>query len=247
MLLDRTHTRWAVLSGLLLAAGSAAWVACAWNAPNGNSGGSVPGLLFGIAGTLMMFFAGLLGARRPLRHRRLGSASFWLKGHLWLGTLCIPFLLFHASFALGGLLEQLLWFCLFFVAVSGFFGLAIHQFLPRLLSRNVPLESFEPQSPWLCDRMTLTADIRTTAACERTLPEISPHLLQTARSLVRRFDEISASSESRGEKNARKLLMMQQLTPADHRDFFWTMAKFSKAELKAITFEGDFPDVLAKI
>ncbi|MFN9081602.1 MAG: hypothetical protein ACK5X8_13725 [Planctomyces sp.] len=247
MLLDRTHTRWALLSGLTLTIGAAAWFICNAAAPNGLSGGSVPGLIFGIIGTLMMFFAGMLGARRPLRHRRIGSASFWLKGHLWLGTLCIPFILFHASFSLGGLLEQVLWFCLAFVAASGFFGLAVQQFLPRLLWKNVPLESFEPQSPWLCDRMTLTADIRLSTACERSLPEINDHLRQSARRLVQGFDEIAAGSENRSEKNARKLLMMQQLTPMDHRDFFWSMAKVAKGDLKAISFEGDFADLLAKI
>ena len=247
MLLDRTHTRWALLSGLTLTIGAAAWFICNAASPNGLSGGSVPGLIFGIIGTLMMFFAGMLGARRPLRHRRIGSASFWLKGHLWLGTLCIPFILFHASFSLGGLLEQVLWFCLAFVAASGFFGLAVQQFLPRLLWKNVPLESFEPQSPWLCDRMTLTADIRLSTACERSLPEINDHLRQSARRLVQGFDEIAAGSENRSEKNARKLLMMQQLTPMDHRDFFWSMAKVAKGDLKAISFEGDFADLLAKI
>ena len=247
MLLDRTHSRWALLSGLTLTIGATAWFICHAASPNGLSGGSVPGLLFGIIGTLMMFFAGLLGARRPLRHRRIGSASFWLKGHLCLGTLCIPFILLHASFSLGGLLEQVLWFCLAFVAASGFFGLAVQQFLPRLLWKNVPLESFEPQSPWLCDRMTLTADIRISTACDRSLPEISEHLRQSARRLVQAFDQIVAGSESRSEKNARKLLMMQQLTPIEHRDYFWSMAKLAKSDLKAITFEGDFADLLAKI
>jgi len=247
VLLDRNHSRWATLSGLTLALATAAWFFCAAGTPNGNSGGSVSGLIFGLLGTLMMFFAGLLGARRPLRHRRIGSASFWLKGHLWLGTLCIPFILFHASFAWGGPLEQILWICLILVAASGFFGLAVQQFLPRLLWKNVPLESFEPQSPWLCDRMTLSSDIRIAAACESSFPEISEHLLPTARHLVNNFDEISAGKESRGEKNARKLLLMQQLSPADQRDFFWSMAKVAKSELKALTFEGDFPELLKTI
>ncbi|MFM7833353.1 MAG: hypothetical protein ACKPJD_16300, partial [Planctomycetaceae bacterium] len=155
--------------------------------------------------------------------------------------------LFHASFAWGGPLEQILWICLTFVAASGFFGLAVQQFLPRLLWKNVPLESFEPQSPWLCDRITLSSDIRIAAACESSFPEISKHLLPTARHLVKNFDEISAGKESRGEKNARKLLLMQQLSPADQRDFFWAMAKVAKSDLKALTFEGDFPELLAKI
>ena len=133
MLIDRSHLSWALFSGISLIAGAVSYVTYAWNGPKGPSGGSAMGLLFGVIGTLMMLFAGLLAARKPLRIRRIGSAQFWLKGHLWLGTLCIPFILFHAGFGWGGLLEQFMWYALTIVAVSGFFGLAIQQFLPRLL------------------------------------------------------------------------------------------------------------------
>ena len=109
MLLDRSHRNWALFSLVSLTVATIGWIVSLGTSTAGPSGGSFPGLVFGIIGTAMMLFAGLLSGRRTLRHLPLGSARFWLKGHLWLGTLCIPFILFHASFSWGGLLEQALW------------------------------------------------------------------------------------------------------------------------------------------
>jgi hypothetical protein len=49
------------------------------------------------------------------------------------------------------------------------------------------------------------------------------------------------------KKMRRKLLLLQDVSPPTVRDFFWAMAKVSKSELKAIGFEGDFPELLARI
>lgn len=246
MLIDRSHLSWALFSGISLIAGTVSYVAYAWNSPNGPSGGSAAGLLFGVIGTLMMLFAGLLAARKPLRIRRIGSAQFWLKGHLWLGTLCIPFILFHAGFGWGGFLEQLLWYTLAIVALSGFFGLAIQQFLPRLLWYRTPLETFEAQTPYQCDRMTFIADLRIASLCESPLAVPSDHLKQHFARLVAGYYSIINGPGARSEQNARKLLLLQQVSPPEVRDFFWAMAKYAKSETKAIRFEGDFPELLAR-
>ncbi len=246
MLIDRSHLSWALFSGISLIAGTASYIAYVWNTPNGPSGGSAMGMLFGIIGTLMMLFAGLLAARKPLRIRRIGSAQFWLKGHLWLGTLCIPFILFHSGFGWGGLLEQLMWYSLAVVAVSGFFGLAVHQFLPRLLWNQTPLETFEAQTPYLCDRMTFISDLRISALCESPLAVPPGHLQEHYVKLVSGFNSIVNGPGARSELNARKLLLLQQVSPPDVRDFCWVMAKYAKSEAKAIRFEGDFPELLEK-
>ncbi len=245
MLIDRSHLSWALFSGISLIAGAVSYVAYAWNSPKGPSGGSTMGLLFGVIGTSMMLFAGLLAARKPLRIRRIGSAQFWLKGHLWLGTLCIPFILFHSGFGWGGLLEQIMWYALAIVAVSGFFGLAIQQFLPRLLWNRTPLETFEAQTPYQCDRMTFIADLRIAGLCESPLQVPSNHLGEHFVTLVAGYDLIVNGPGARSEQNARKLLLLQQVSPPEVRDFFWAMAKYAKSEAKAIRFEGDFPELLA--
>jgi hypothetical protein len=213
--------------------------------PSGPSGGSAVGLLFGVLGTSMMLFAGLLAARKSVRVRRLGSAQFWLKGHLWLGTLCIPFILFHAGFGWGGFLEQLLWYTLALVAGSGFFGLAVQQFLPRLLWNQTPLETFEAQTPYQCDRMTFISDQQVSALCGAPLDIPADHLRGHISKLVRDYYDIVNGPGARGELNARKLQLLQQVSPPAVRDFFWAMAKYAKSEAKAIRFEGDFPELLA--
>ena len=245
MLIDRSHLSWALFSGISLIAGTVSYVAYAWNSPKGPSGGSAMGLLFGVIGTFMMLFAGLLAARKPLRIRRIGSAQFWLKGHLWLGTLCIPFILFHSGFGWGGLLEQIMWYSLAIVAVSGFFGLAIQQFLPRLLWNRTPLETFDAQTPYQCDRMTFIADLRIACLCESPLEVPSAHLGEHFSRLVAGHNSIVNGPGARSEQNSKKLLLLQQVSPPEVRDFFWAMAKYAKSEAKVIRFEGDFPELLA--
>jgi hypothetical protein len=193
----------------------------------------------------MMLFAGLLAARKSVRVRRLGSAQFWLKGHLWLGTLCIPFILFHAGFEWGGVLEQLLWYALALVAGSGFFGLAVQQFLPRLLWNQTPLETFEAQTPYQCDRMTFISDVQISMLSGVPLDVPPDHLRDPISKLVRDYYQIVNGPGARGELNAKKLQLLQQVSPPAVRDFFWAMAKYAKSEAKAIRSEGDFPELLA--
>ena len=90
MILDRAHRQWRLLTMVVLVIGSVAYATYA-SGPSGVSGGSLPGLVFGLVGTAMMVFAGLLSARRQVPTWRIGSAQFWLKGHIWIGLLSVAF------------------------------------------------------------------------------------------------------------------------------------------------------------
>ncbi len=46
----------------------------------------------------MMLFAGLLGARKKVPLWRIGRAKVWMRGHLWLGVLSLPMILYHVGF-----------------------------------------------------------------------------------------------------------------------------------------------------
>src|SRR5438093_5869651 len=102
MLLDASHRRWAVGTLLVLLAATAAYIPYARGTVRGPSGGSWPGLIYGGAGLALMVYAGLLGARRKVPSWRLGRATTWLKGHLWLGLLSYFLILFHSGFRWGG-------------------------------------------------------------------------------------------------------------------------------------------------
>jgi hypothetical protein len=150
---------------LLLAASTAAYVVYARVSPEGPRGGSVPGMLFGIAGSLLMLFAGLLSLRKRFPKWRLGSAQFWLRGHLWLGLLSGPLILFHAGFRWGGLLEQIVLALALVIILSGIVGLVLQSLIPRLMKEAVPAEAMFEQLPVVCARLQATADAMVNGAC----------------------------------------------------------------------------------
>ena len=235
-----------LFSAFSAVAGTVAYSLSEYNSPYGHAGGSLAGLAFGIIAALMMVFAGLLAVRKWLRTMRLGNARVWLRGHLWLGTLSILFVCFHAGFEWGGLLEQLLWGTLATVAVTGFFGLGIQQFLPRLMWTRTPLETIDSQIPYLCERMTVMADLQIAKQCEAALSVEDGTFHQCFSELVNDYAAIVQGDESRSEKNDRKLSLFQQVSSQGTRDFLWDMAGHAKNDMKAIKFEGDFPELLQK-
>lgn len=159
MLIDRTHTRWAVVT-ILLAVGSLglrAWLGR--DTPGGLTGGTTAGLWFGVAGSLLMIFAGLLAVHRHLPVRRwLGSRQTWLRAHIWLGSLSAVVIFCHAGPRLGGPLEIMLWIVLAVTIGSGVLLLVVQAILPRRITRQVPFEAPYEQISHLCLRMRQEAD-----------------------------------------------------------------------------------------
>ena len=145
MLIDRGHLRWCIGSTLILVAGAVLYVLYAESAPGGPAGGSALGLTFGIIGTVFIVFAALLGVRKRRPHYRLGRASMWLKGHLWLGALAFPLILFHGGFEFGGPFTSVLMWTFVLVFATGIFGLALQQILPRFMTRTLPQETVYEQ------------------------------------------------------------------------------------------------------
>jgi hypothetical protein len=165
MLIDRSHRNWAVLTTLLLTVASVLYVVYARSWPGGPSGRTWPGMLFGIAGTLLMLFAGALTLRKKTLRLQLGSLSWWLRAHIWLGSLSVPLILYHAAFRWGGTVEVLLWIALALVIVSGVIGLALQNVLPRMMKLELPSEAIPDQMAEICRRLVLAADERVTAQC----------------------------------------------------------------------------------
>ncbi|HUL16362.1 MAG TPA: hypothetical protein VLV88_10220 [Terriglobales bacterium] len=141
MVLDRTHRSWAIASAAILAICLAIYIPYALTAPEGPRGGSAIGLFFGILGFSFMLFAALLGARKRVPTWRLGRAQAWMRGHLWLGLLALPVVLFHGGFHFGGTLTQILMWLLILTVGSGLYGAALQNYLPRAMTADVPLET----------------------------------------------------------------------------------------------------------
>jgi len=141
MRIDQTHRRWALGSLAILAASAIAYAVYASTAPQGPRGGSAIGLLFGIIGFGFMIFAAVLGARKRVPTWRLGRAQAWMRGHLWLGLLALPMILFHGGFHFGGTLTRVLMWLLIITVASGIFGAALQHYIPRMMTSDVPLET----------------------------------------------------------------------------------------------------------
>ncbi len=141
MRIDKTQRGWAIASLILLAVFTASYAGYAINAPEGPRGGSAMGLAFGVIGFGFMIFAGLLGARKRVPTWRLGRAQAWMRGHLWLGLLSLPVILFHGGFHFGGTLTSVLMWLLIITVASGVFGAVLQHYLPRVMTADVKLET----------------------------------------------------------------------------------------------------------
>jgi len=139
--MDETQRGWAIVSLAMFAASAVVYVFYALNTPQGPRGGSTIGLLFGSMGFAFMLFAAFLGARKRVPTWRIGRAQAWMRGHLWLGFLALPMILFHGGFHFGGTLTRVLMWLLIITALSGVFGAALQHYVPRAMTSDVPLET----------------------------------------------------------------------------------------------------------
>jgi hypothetical protein len=165
MRIDRTHRGWFVATVVLFGVATLGYIAYAISSPKGPTGGSAVGLAYGIAGYGMMLFAGLLGARKKFPVWRIGRAQTWMRGHLWLGLLSFPFILYHAGFAWRGQLTAVLMILLFIVVVSGIIGAAIQHYMPSVILSEVPLETIYEEIPHVRQQLQAEADQLVSSVC----------------------------------------------------------------------------------
>ena len=165
MRIDRTHRLWAIAAFVMLAAAAIVYLIDGLNAGQGPRGGSVVGLLFGILGFAFVIFAALLGARKRVPTWRVGRAQAWMRGHLWLGLLALPIILFHAGFHFGGPLTRVLLWLLIITVTSGVFGAALQHYLPSVMTAEVPLETIYDEIDHVRALLREEADRTVEAVC----------------------------------------------------------------------------------
>jgi len=146
VLIDRSHRPWLFFSAATLSIASIGYGIYHSMSVRGPSGGSVVGLIYGSVGYALMIFAGLLGLRKKFPIWQVGRATTWMRGHLWLGLLGFPLILFHSAFSLGsGALTRTLMMLFIVVVVSGLLGAVLQHFIPRLMTERVELETIYEQ------------------------------------------------------------------------------------------------------
>ena len=158
MRIDRTHRPWAFWTTVLFLLAALAYVPYALFSLRTPSGSSALGLAYGIAGYGLMVFAALLSLRKKFRILRIGRAQTWMRGHLWLGLLSYPLIVFHAGFSAGHGLARLLMVILSVVVVSGVIGAAIQHTMPRLMTERVPMETIYDQIDRVQGQLLAEAD-----------------------------------------------------------------------------------------
>jgi hypothetical protein len=116
-------------------------------------GGTPLGLIYGGMAAAIFLFAALLGLRRKRPTLKVGRLQTWLKAHIWLTILTIPLVLLHSGFSTGSPMTKAFLVIYAIVMVSGFYGLALQHFLPRMMKEQVPLETIFEQIPHLRHQM----------------------------------------------------------------------------------------------
>lgn len=174
MLLDRRQRPWAWFTVIAAVAAAALYALVfhpgalplrvqlpAWIAPphrlHRSVGNSPLGLAYGIVSYAIFIFAVLLNVRKRFPLARVGRAQTWLRAHVWLSLLTLPLVFMHAAFRFGGLMTSALMWLYLLVMASGFYGLALQQFLPRLMRSRLTLETIFEQIPYLTQQLLAAA------------------------------------------------------------------------------------------
>jgi hypothetical protein len=204
LLIDSTHKRWFCTTLVLAVAALAGYLVLDY-LRGGLTGGSTVGLWYGVVGSGLMVYAGLLSAlRRVPTWTWLGARKVWLRGHIWLGLLSGVFLLCHSGFRFGGPLEQILWGCVLGVLATGVFGLFVQQLLPQLLTTRVPCEAPYEQIPHLCQVMRRKADALVDDVCGAYDPHTQT--IETTRAAARLAEDAKAQLRAFYECDVRPFL-----------------------------------------
>ena len=154
MLIDSTHRPWIIATVVALVLGTAFYIPYALLSTKGPQGGSAAGIIYGSIGLAMMLFAGLLGARKKFPVWRVGRATTWMRGHLWLGLLSFPVILFHSGFSLGTApLTRTLMVLFILVVASGIVGAVLQEYIPRVITARVHMETVYEQIDSVCKQL----------------------------------------------------------------------------------------------
>ncbi len=120
-------------------------------------GNSPLGLAYGAAAYAIFIFAVLLNTRKKFPLVRVGRVQTWLRAHIWLTILTLPLVFMHAAFRFGGVMTSSLMWLYLLVMLSGFYGLALQQVLPRQMKLHLPLETIYEQIPYLTRQLLASA------------------------------------------------------------------------------------------
>jgi len=198
--------------------------------------GEPAGVVFGFLAALLLLATALYGVRRramaTASRWRLGSARTWLRAHLGGGALFLFFLLMHSGFQLPqGLFSWALWLLSLWVVASGFLGLFLQRWIPRVLASGLSLEAHYDRIPQLVEEIrqraaTLAVDAEGPL---RTLyrQRLAPVLAVPMPRMIYFFD-VSGGSRT----GLRELEYLRSLLPGDERERLGQLEKLYRSKLE---------------
>jgi hypothetical protein len=142
-----------------------------------------------------------------------------MRGHLWLGLLSLPAILFHGGFHFGGTLTSALMWLLIVTVLSGLCGAALQHYLPRVMTSDVKLETIYDEISNVRAMLIEEADRGVEAICG------SLGLGPSKKEDVQRAGGFSARSVAVGGSVAGTATAVERLVLADEesarlRDFY---------------------------
>jgi hypothetical protein len=213
VLIDRSHRPWFFFSLAALAVAGIGYAIYSSMSVRGPSGGSAVGLIYGSVGYALMLFAGLLGLRKKFPIMRVGRTTTWMRGHLWLGLLSFPLILFHAAFSLGaGALTRALMVLFIIVVLSGLLGAILQHFIPRLMTERVQLETIYEQID--------SVRVQLLEEAEKIVADLSSALEGDLSSIGEKQRAVAASAGTRGGLTVASGLGASDRTNDIVREFF---------------------------
>lgn len=120
-----------------------------WDWPPRPSSGL--GVTCGVAGGGIVLFEMAILLKKWFRGRRLGSTLLWMRLHVLLGLLCLPVVLVHTGFGVGGLVPGITAGLFLVTIASGVWGLVLQQWLPQKILADVPAETVASQVNFVGD------------------------------------------------------------------------------------------------
>jgi hypothetical protein len=160
MMLDQRQAKWAVGSSTAAAVSLGIYIIYAVLSANGARGGTLMGLLFASLGTGVIVFECLLSLRKKYPASPLGRVKTWLSAHVWLGLLSFLLILEHSGFRWGHGLAAILMWIFAVILVSGIFGVAMQNYVPKRMTELVPRETIYEQIPTVVRGLRIEADER---------------------------------------------------------------------------------------
>ena len=196
--------------------------------------GGAWGLGYGVAATVCFAATWLYAARRrTLKWRHLGRTRTYLQLHVYGGALFLLLMLLHTGFRLPqGALNVLLWGLSVWVVGTGWLGVLLQKWVPRVLGAPLAVELNYARIPELVDVTRTRAEALAASGSEPLRTFYARHLapaFAAPRPRLRYFVDATGGAE----RQAAQFAYLRRTLPADERPALDQLQGLHRTKLEA--------------